>query len=285
MNEPEIVTAKEADVRAMAHRRYDDETSQRLYMALAQNAPRGAWVARDEGTPVAIAFAHELESEWFVSELFVEPSFRGTRLGWKLLRSATNESGDVSFGGVIDASEVGSLTFFLRRGMGLHMPLLRIAGAIPKEDDLLPTAAGDYRFETLAIDPSRHSALLAGLDREVRGSARPLDHELFAQSAAGTLFSVDGDVVAYAYVWPDGRIGPMAAASQAYVQQLFGFALVALRRTYGASWCHALVPGANVRVMRSAVRLGLDIQSVFVFASDLQHADFSRYIGFHQLAY
>jgi GNAT superfamily N-acetyltransferase len=285
MNEPQISIAKEADIRALAVRRWPDELAQRWYAHFADTAPRGAWVARDEGTPVAIAFAHELESEWFVSELFVEPSFRGAGLGWKLMRSATAESGDVSLGGVIDADNAGSLSFFLRRGMGLHVPLLRIAGAVPKEDELLPMAAGDYRFETLAIDPARHASVLAGLDREVRGTARGSDHELFAQNAAGTLFSIDDDVVGYAYVWPDGRIGPLVSASGAYLQQLFGFALVALRRTFGASWCHALVPGNNVRVLRSAVRIGLEIQSVHVFASDLAHADLSRYIGFHALAF
>jgi GNAT superfamily N-acetyltransferase len=284
MNEPQIVAARDADVRALAAKRWPDEYAQRLYATLAERAPRGAWVARDEGTPVAIAFAHELESEWFVSELYVEPSFRNAGLGWKLMRSATNESGDASLAGVINVDDTAALAFFLRRGMGLHMPLLRIAGAIPKEDDLLPMAAGDYRFETMPIDAERHAGILAGLDRDVRGTARPADHRLFAQSASGTLFSIDGDPVAYLYVWPDGRIGPLVSASQAYLQQLLGFALVALRRTYGASWCHALVPGANVRVMRSAVRIGLEIQSVHVFASDLPHADFSRYIGFHALA-
>ena len=285
MNEPMIAAAKEAEVRAMAARRWPDEGAQRLYVTLAEKAPRGVWVARDEGTPVGIAFAHELESEWFVSELFVEPSFRGAHLGWRLMRSATDGSGDASLGGVIDASEMGTLAFFLRRGMGLHVPLLSIAGAIPKEDDVLPMAAGDYRFETLAVDPIRHSALLAGLDREVRGSARPADHELFARTGSGTLFLINDDCVGYVYVWPDGRIGPLVSASAAYLQQLFGFALVALRRTYGASWCKAVVPGSNVRVLRPAVRIGLEIESIHTFASDLAHLDFTRYIGFHPLAY
>jgi GNAT superfamily N-acetyltransferase len=285
VNEPQIMAAKDADVRALAARRWPDESARRLYAAMAERAPRGAWVARDAGTPVAIAFAHELESEWFVSELFVEPSFRGTGLGWKLLRSATEDIGDASLAGVIDASETATLAFFLRRGMGIHVPLLRIAGAIPKEDELISMAAGDYRFETLPIDPVRHAPLLAELDRDVRGTARPQDHALFAQSASGTLFSINDECVGYGYVWPDGRIGPLTSASAAYGAQFFGYALVALRRTYGASWCTALVPGSNVRTMRAAGRIGLDITAVSLFASDLPHFDFSRYVGFHPLAF
>ena len=285
MNEPQIGAAKEADVREMAARRWPDESSRQLYVNLAERAPRGAHVALDEGTPIGIAFTHELENEWFVSELYVEPSFRGAGLGWKLLRAATDDSGDASLAGVVDAGDTGSLAFFLRRGMGLHVPLLRIAGEIPKEDELLSMAAGDYRFATLPIDPRAHETILSALDREARGTARPNDHASFAQIASGTLLLINDECVGYVYVWPDGRIGPMVAASSAYLTQFFSFALVALRRTYGASWCQALVPGSNVRVMRAAVRIGLQLDQVRIFATDAPQIDLSRYIGFHALAF
>jgi GNAT superfamily N-acetyltransferase len=285
VNEPQIGAAKEADVRTMAALRWPDESSRQLYINLADGAPRGAHVARDEGTPIGIAFAHELENEWFVSELYVEPSFRGAGLGWKLLRAATDDSGDVSLAGVLDAGDTGSLAFFLRRGMGLHVPLLRIAGEIPKEDELLSMAAGDYRFATMPIDPRAHETVLSALDREARGSARPNDHVAFAQVASGTLLLINDECVGYVYVWPDGRIGPMVAASSAYLTQFFSFALVALRRTYGASWCQALVPGSNVRVMRAAVRIGLQLDQVRIFATDVPQVDLSRYVGFHALAF
>jgi GNAT superfamily N-acetyltransferase len=285
MNEPAISAARESDIRALAARRWPDESSRRLYINLAEGSQRGAWVARDDGTPIAIAFVHALEREWFVSELYVEPSFRRLGLGWKLLRTATSDSGDVSLAGIVDANDMGSLAFFLRRGMGLQVPVLRIAGEIPKEEELLPMAAGDYRFATLAIDPRAHADVLAGLDRDVRGSARPTDHESFAQVASGTLLLRDDECVGYVYVWPDGRIGPMAAASGAYLTQFFGFALTALRRTYGASWCTAYVPGSNVRVMRAATRIGLALDDVRIFATDSPNVDLSRYVGFHALAF
>ena len=168
--------------------------------------------------------------------------------------------------------------------MGLQMPVLRIAGEIPKEEELLPMAAGDYRFATMPIDPQAHAAILAALDREARGTARGNDHASFAQIASGTLPLINDECVGYVYVWPDGRIGPMVSASSAYLTQFFGFALVSLRRTYGASWCTALVPGSNVRVMRAAVRIGLQLDQIRVFATDLPQIDLSRYIGFHALA-
>ncbi|HUN28880.1 MAG TPA: GNAT family N-acetyltransferase [Alphaproteobacteria bacterium] len=285
MNEPEIAVASEADLRAMAARRWPDETGRRLYINLAVQAPRGAWVARDDGTPVAIGFAHAFEDEWFLSELYVEPSFRRQGLGTRILREAARDAGDASRSGMLDAASTEGMAFFLRHGVGLQVPVLRLAGGIPKEDDLLPMAAGDYRFVTLPIDPQGHASILASLDRDARGTARPDDHRSFAQVASGTLLLLNDECVGYVYVWPDGRIGPMVAASGAYLTQFFGFALVALRRTYGASWCQALVPGSNVRIMRAAVRIGLHVDQVRIFATDQPRIDLSRYVGFHTLAF
>jgi len=286
MNEPRIVAAKDADVRAMAARRWPDEVSRQLYVNLAESAARSAWVARDaDDTPVGIAFAHELATEWFVSELFVEPSFRGAGLGWKLLRTATADSGEVSLAGLVEADDMGSLAFFLRRGMGLQVPVLRIAGEIPREEELSQMVVGDYRFNAIPLDAHAHKDAIDSLDREVRGTARVNDHEGFAQLATGTCFLLNEELVGYAYVWPDGRIGPMVAASTAYLMQFLGYALMSLHRTYNASWCTALVPGSNVRIMRTAVRIGLTLEQVRVFATDQPQIDLSRYVGFHALAF
>jgi hypothetical protein len=47
----------------------------------------------------------------------------------------------------------------------------------------------------------------------------------------------------------------------------------------------ALVPGSNVRVMRAAVRMGLTLDQVRIFATDQPQIDLSRYVGFHALAF
>jgi hypothetical protein len=123
------------------------------------------------------------------------------------------------------------------------------------------------------------------LDREVRGSARPLDHLYFSENGRGFIFRRDEELAGYTYVWPSGRIGPMVAASQTYLVQFLSFSLAALRQTFGASWCTMLVPGTNIRVTRAAMRAGLTIEAVRLFASDGAMLDLSRYVGFHQLLF
>ncbi len=280
-----IVAASAEDVEYFARRRYRDEQGRKLYVDLARVAPNGAFVAKDEGTPIGIAVPHALDDEWFLSEIFVEPSFQKNGIGWQLLTEAAKEAGDVTRSGLLEPNELGGIAFFLRRGVALQTPVAEICGTIPHENELARMAAGEYRFHTEPLDPVAHRGALGQLDREVRGSARPLDHLYFSEHARGFIFARDEEITGYAYVWPSGRVGPMAAASQAYSVQFFAFALAALRQTFGASWCTMLVPGTNIRVTRAAMRAGLTIEAVRLFASDGGVLDLSRYVGFHQLLF
>lgn len=282
---PLVVQATADDVARFARRRYQDEYSRTLYTDVAHVAPNGAFVAKDAGTPVGIAIAHALEDEWFLSELYVEPSFRESGVGWELLKAVSEDAADVTRSGLLQPDELGGIAFFLRRGVAVQTPVLEVSGEIPHENELARMAAGEYRFNTEALDPVRHRTALGQLDREVRGTARPLDHLYFSERGRGFLFARGEELAGYAYVWPSGRIGPVVAASRSYAVQMLSFALAALRQTFGASWCTMMVPGTNVRIMRAAMRAGLSIGAVRLFASDGAIVDLSRYVGFHSLLF
>lgn len=280
-----VARANEEDVAEIARRRWKDSETRRLYLHLASVAPNGAWVARDDGTVIGIAVAHQLETEWYLSDLFVEPSFRGQGLGRRLLLEAARDAGDVIRSGFLDPAELAGLAFFARRRVPARTPILRVAGKIPKEEQLAAIALGEHRFQTEPVDPLRHRYALDALDRETRGSARHADHLYFASNAGGSAFSINGELVGYAYVWPDGTIGPLASFSPSYVAAFFAFGMMALARSHGGSWCRALVPALNVRVARAALDAGLKIEGVKLFASDSNEMDISRYIGYHSLLF
>jgi hypothetical protein len=67
--------------------------------------------------------------------------------------------------------------------------------------------------------------------------------------------------------------------------QIFAYALLSLTRTYGASWCSALVPGANLRIARAALRAGLRIEEVSLLTGDAFQGDLSTYVGYHALLF
>lgn len=274
-------SASSDDVRAIQRRRNLDELSFRLSLEFAERG--SVWVAHDAAEIVGIAVARDSEDERYVGDLFVEPSYRGQGIGAQLLETALGGDDDLARAMVIEPSDVAgvSLAFWFR--MALRETIVRFAGAIPKEEELAAMAAGEYRFQVDALDAAVHGFGLNELDRQTRGTVRPADHAFFARSAEGFAFYLDGEFVGYAYVWPDGRVGPVACASEAYLVQIFAYALVSLARRFGASWCTTLIPGTNRRIARAALRAGLRIEETYLLASDAFVANMSTYIGYHRL--
>jgi len=282
MAEIRIELGSSDDTRLIQRRRPIDDLALRLSL---ESAERGlVWVAHDDRETVGIAVARDSQEERYIGDLFVEPSYRGQGVAPALLAAAFEGSG-LSRAMLIAAGDAAALTLGLRFGAAPRESLLRLAGAIPKEEELAKMAAGDYRFGVETIDAAAHGYALNELDRHSRGTTRPADHAAFALAGCGQAFFLNGECVGYAYVWPDGRIGPLACASEAYLVQVFAYALVTLQRTYGASWCTALVPGANRRIARAGLRAGLRIEEVYSLASDAHVADLSTYVGYHRLLF
>lgn len=243
----------------------------------------GAWAARDQSEIIGIAVAHDSMEERNVRDLFVEPSYREQGVATALLQ-ALFETGDLSRTALL-GPEPAAISLALRLGMAPREAVMRFAGAIPREEQLAKMAAGDYRFQVETIDAEGHRFALDELDHHARGATRPADHAAFAVGASGHAFFLSGECVGYAYVWPDGRVGPLACAAEAYLVQIAAYALVTLTRTYSASWCTLLVPGSNRRVARAVLRAGLRIEETFLFASDAFVGDLSMYVGYHRMLF
>jgi len=271
------------EIRAIQRRRNCDDTALRLALASAERGT--VWIARDAAEGVGIAVAHDSEAERYVGDLYVEPSYRGSGVGSELLGAAFSDAGDRTRAMLVDPGDAGGVALAFRQRMMLREPIVRFAGAIPREEELAKMAAGDYRFEVDTIDPVSHSFGLRGLDAQTRGTTRDADHEQFAAGATGHAFFLRGEFIAYGYVWPDGRIGPLACASQAYLVQIFAYALLSLTRTYGASWSTALVPGSNLRIARAVLRAGLRIEAVSLLTGNAFQGDLSTYVGYHSLLF
>jgi GNAT superfamily N-acetyltransferase len=258
-----------------------------LDVSLAADSARDslAWAALDDGEPIGLALAHRSEDELFIGRIHVDSGFRERGLGRRLLEAALSAgSGEPRFLSAA-ANDAAGLALAVTAGLRMQHYLIGLRGPLPREESLLRLAAGAYRFDVDRLDLRAHGRFVDALDRGVRGSARPSDHRAFARDAAGLVFFLNGEFVAYAYVRGDGRIGPMAFASPAYAPQLFSFALVTLQRSFGASWCSLLVPADNVRLLTVALDAGLRIEAQSLLMGDAPLPQAERYAGFHPLIF
>ena len=162
-------------------------------------------------------------------------------LGWRLLCEATREADAGARSGLLEAREADAALLFAGLEFRMRHRYCRLAGRIPREDELATMVAGEYRFVPNGSIFAAIATRSGELDLRTRGSEPDDDHPIRGE-ASGAAFFLRDEFVGYAYAWPDGRIGPLAAVSPTYLVAFFAFALVSLGRRYAASWCTALVP-------------------------------------------
>jgi GNAT superfamily N-acetyltransferase len=197
-------------------------------------------VAVEKGEVAAYAAALVREGAWYLGSLFVHPEFQGRGIGPALLDGVWGD-GFVRRSTLTDSIQPISNGLYGRRGLIPTTPVLTLAGR--------PTS-GDP-----GLTPSEPAAAaLAELDRVAYGFDRSPDHDYWQRHATATLWLRDGELVAYAYAWPQGRIGPVGGRDG----EAAALALRAeLARATGE--VTVLVPGTSAELVEAGLATGLRI--------------------------
>jgi GNAT superfamily N-acetyltransferase len=198
-------------------------------------------VAVDEGRVVAFVAALARDDAWFLSSLFVLPSHQGRGLGRALLERAWGE-GYARRHTLADSIQPVSNGLYSRFGLIPTTPALRLTGR--------PERIEETTLEDTAPDP----VALALLDAAAYGFDRGIDHRHWAAVARATLWLRAGEPAAYSYLWPDGRIGPVAAVDGPSAADAVRGELA---RVNGATTL--IVPGTCAEVVEVAVQARLRI--------------------------
>ena len=204
--------------------------------------PDRSWVAVDDDRVVAYTAAFTRGSRWFLSDLFVLPEYQGSGVGSQLLDRAFGEGPEERMT-LTDAIQPISNALYARRGLVPATPVLELGGAVR-----------DPRGT--AFEPGKPDARsLAGLDACAYGFDRSVDHAFWAADAACTLWRSSGDPVAYSYVAPSGRIGPIAGRTGADAAAALSGELGRL----GERKASLDVPGSARELVETALAAGLRI--------------------------
>ncbi len=251
------------------------------YASALQEEPGGFFVAEDEGTLVGATISWVRGHLWFLSHLFILPQYQGQGVGKALMGRALEYCAGLNAGlrSVITmAFNPASIALYMKNGMYPleNIYLLRLD---PDKAGNIPESAPGTSSEGLGKSSSQSNELSL-IDEEVLGMSRPLHHRFFQENrqASGYLLRYKGRATAYAYIWADGRIGPVAVLPDApYKDVLTAFIALARKASPGLSM---MVPGSNKTALEVAFSLGFTIIMPYLLLSSGPFGTWDRYL-FH----
>jgi ribosomal protein S18 acetylase RimI-like enzyme len=239
--------------------------------------PDGLWVAEDGGEILGFAFSWVCGGLWFLAELFVAPGQQGRGIGNELLSRTMEQARKVG------ASEKALITFafnmvsqglYIRHGLLPRIPLYLFS--VPRE--AWPAREHDIRLEAAAIKMSDLPDI-AAIDARALGLSREKHHRYLIGDSElrGFLFREDGARVGYAYISPEGHVGPLAASRPDAVGPVFAAALQRASET-GSAQISALIPGIGEAALGVAVAHGMRIAFPMMLMSSHAFGDWSCYL-------
>lgn len=229
---------------------------------LAQDAG-GWWLAEEsDGEILGWSCAVLRGATWFLSGFWVRPDAQGLGVGRNLLGRALDYGrGQYRVHFVYASDDPRALALYQRFGMVARFPIWNIGGnPQAMRDYQLPPDIIAQPFSRSSANDRRTRVALDDLDQQVRGAARPTDHNFWlgyvaAGSFSGQLYWRGSEPIGYSYLSNWGMLGPLVAADSHDFVPLFqhGLAMAAGR---GFGYVHCDMPSINA----DAVRLALDLR-------------------------
>lgn len=241
--------------------------------------PDGLWVAEDVGEIVGFAFSWICGDLWFLAELFVSPRHQGRGIGNELLKRTLGHAqkrGATNRALITFTFNTVSHGLYIRHGM---FPRLSIYNFNVARELLMDRVKGaQLRYEPLE-DTASHLYSVAQIDEQVLGVSREKHHRhLITDSGIrGVIFYADDDCVGYAYISPDGHVGPLAVTQSKVLGTAFKTALH-LAAESGSSHVSAFLPGTSDVALGIAVDCGMRITLPMVLVSTHDFGNWAQYL-------
>jgi GNAT superfamily N-acetyltransferase len=249
----------------------------RLHAHTLGTDPSRFWVATEGDRVVAFGSAVLRGSVWFLSMLFVYPEAQGRGIGRGILERILPPAADgIALATATDSAQPVSNALYASLGIVPRMPLFNLVGR-PWEGWQPPGLPMGVRVLRVTADLGGFPVERDGLDREVLGFDRPVDHAYAGGDGRHTFAYVDADggLLGYGYAAESGRVGPIAVRDQALLAPVLAHLLVAVEpRGASSTW----LPGASDEAIRTALEAGLRIEgfpTILCWSSPF--ADFRRY--------
>ena len=177
----------------------------------------GCWVAEDESGLIGVAAAMRRDLVWILATFVVRPGLQGRGVGRVLLDAALSYGTGCLRGMLAASGDPKAARRYRLAGFTLH-PWMVLTGPVAR--DRLPVVERVREGSTGDVD------LLNSVDRQVRGAAHGVDHEIL--TSAYRLVVADRTTGSgYAYVEPHGGPYLLAATNRRTAADLLWEALAA----------------------------------------------------------
>jgi len=253
-----------------------------LMVHFLKTDPEGSFVAHDrKGKLVGFAMSLIREDEWFLSQLFVDPTLQSKGLGQKLLDKA------MRYGKKNDCKRWALVTFshnpqaiavYSKMGMPPQRPLLTMDR---KRADGKPfkKLRAPIKLAVKKVTDEKYINRLTALDKRARQLARPEEHFFWlADENYNTLIFHDGKkLVGYAVVNSRGMIAPVVSSEPKYLVSLMAHA-VEWGTAQGHKYQIMFVQGEQLEVIRMLMTAGFHIDETTLVMASEQVSDPKLYI-------
>ncbi len=251
-----------------------------FYRFSIDHEPDGFWVAETGGGEIAgSAISWVRDRFWFLSHLFVLPRFQKQGVGRRLVKNLLfyeSTSGATDRGVITYLHNPVSLGLYVEEGMFHRETIYRMRG---KSEDV-PLVEKDHGVsldcEEVCYDRFP-AAEFEMIDDALLGMTRTLHHEYLLKLPEALCLHFRSNVLSegYAYLWPDGHIGPLAALSRRSFAEIVTYAMV---RAAGRSGeITMLIPASSREIVEQALISGMRIDFSLCFMSSTSGHAWDRY--------
>jgi len=210
--------------------------------------------------------------------LFVSPEHQGLNIGQNLMERAMNHHKGHTITNralVTFAYNPVSISLYARYGIYPREPLYWMEGP---SQNVKTHASSKIRSEKIA-NFEKGRKILSQIDTLNLGYPREKNHEfLFGLPTVQChLFSLGNEPIGYAYVWKNGRVGPLATVSPEIFQDVLRSAF-RLAAAEGAVNVGIAATGSNEQLMQVALEQKMRILDNYLFMSSKPFPNFSNYV-------
>lgn len=216
-----------------------------MYQHALQHDAERSYVAAQDGHVLGFAHALRRGAMWILAALFVEPDAQGQGIGTRLLDLVWVASVKEHLV-LTDATGPAANALYVMRGLAPQTVAYALRGRPRTSDRCLVTP------HMASLDD------LAPIDLRSYGFDRSVDHSYWSRVSAATIWRRGSEAVAYSYVAPDGRIGPVAGVDSEAVAEALGGEL--LRAIDSGGEVSVLIPACSTKALRVALSAGLAIE-------------------------